>query len=205
MKRGIFTLAVMWAVLTGVEGAQAAPGSGNDRREGGARIVGKSSRPATARARRRGGPWSRRTVRVRPAGATLPQVRAELSRLESGLGARLQRIEKVASRPPRPTVVVAPPSPPAPAPEFPLVPAAVGAMVFSLGTGVLGFVLGQAWARRRTSLPCGVSPEEETDPGRRWQGARAKPYWSQLHERLEHTERRLSTARARLHQIERRT
>jgi hypothetical protein len=147
-------------------------------------------RPSTYRARRRGRTRrpATRTV-VRTVGVTLPQLRTELGRLETGLGARVQRVEKAVSRPAAPPrVVVAPPAAPPTPPTRNTLPVAPALWV-ALLSGVLGFALGQRWGGR-TALS-----RRSEEP---------RPSWAQIRQRLDATQQRLSLARARIRRLEQR-
>src|SRR5947199_127118 len=97
--------------------------------------------------------WSHRRARRRTghtAAVSLPQLRTELTRLETGLGAHVQRIEQKVSHPavPRPVVIAAPAARPVErAPGLPAGPAAAGAVGLSLLAGGIGFMAGR-WAGR---------------------------------------------------------
>jgi hypothetical protein len=149
---------------------------------------------------------SRRTSRpvARRVGVTLPQLRSELSRLESGLGAHVQRIEKAAVRPaPRPVVVTAPAAP-IPPPRLPLGPLILAAMMGAAAVGVLGFGLGR-WSTRRYPVPPAASAADEPAPGEMREEEVPARRWSRLYGQLDETQQRLAAARSRLGRLERGT
>jgi hypothetical protein len=190
-------------MLVLVEGLGSAPGEAQTQQSGTASIS-SSRRSSAYRSRRRSRLRrpSPRTV-VRTVGITLPQLRTELTRLESGLGARVQRIEKVVARPPRPApVVTPPPAPRMPAPQPDTLPLSAALLLAAI-TGIVGFALGQLWGERATRAASATRPEEQI--AGEWENGRNCRPWAQIGERLDATQQRLQAARARMRQLERHT
>jgi hypothetical protein len=131
---------------------------------------------------------------------TLSQLRSELSRLETDLTTQVKRVEKVASKPPpRPPIVITPP-PPAPVkPELPIEGLAIGALSIAGLAGAAGFGLGQWWAKRPAPAGAERAARAEAEKGT---AAEARP-WSQIHQRLDAAQQRLSLARSRIRRLER--
>jgi hypothetical protein len=206
MKAARFVLAALCAALLLVEIAEAAPDRKSAGRRRGSSAIGARVRPVAYRSRRsRTRRSSQRTV-VRHVGVTLPQLRTELTRLENGLGTRVQQMERAVARPPvvRPVVIQAPPAPTRPEPTVPVAAAAASAMALAAAAGAVGFVLGRRHALRSggasAAKPSVEHPGNEGTRHRR----RAAPSWSQLRQRLDETQQRLSAARTRLGRLERR-
>lgn len=203
MRKLMLAVAALGVALTLAEAGPLAAlaASGGSRRP--THAIGAGRRTSHYRWRRR--VPTRRASRpgVRRVGVTLPQLRSELSRLETGLGAHVQRIEKAAVRPaPRPLVVAAPPAPAVPPAGLPLGPLVMAAGLAAAAAGALGFGLGR-WSARRYPVPgatSAVGEPAQAEPGEHDVAARR---WSRLQRQLDETQQRLSAARSRIRRLER--
>jgi hypothetical protein len=136
-------------------------------------------------------------------GVTLPQLRSELSRLETGLGAHVQRIEQAAVRPAqRPVVIAAPVAPIAPPPELPLGPLIMAAAIGAAAAGAVGFGLGR-WSAQRYPVAGAAAAADEQARGESGEGDVSARRWSRLYEQLDETQQRLSAARSRIRRLDR--
>lgn len=204
MKRWMRAVAVMGVALMLAEVGPVsswAASSGSRSTHG---RIGTRARSSYYRGRRSS--RTRRTSRpvVRRVGVTLPQLRNELSRLETGLGAHVQRLEKAAVRPPPRPVVVKAPLAPAPPPALPVVPLILAATLGAAAAGALGFGLGR-WSARPHPASGTPAAAEGAAGGEVPEPAAAAQRWTRLHRELDEAQQGLDAARSRLRRLERGT